>query len=127
MVIAWNSLRRRGFSLQLLQTLQSYFLGICHRSDFSKSSQKEPIKSQIQCLLESFRGAALASNLRNAHTLFNYLMPVLTNCVALLNVYQNCPEVVVLVLEFYVDLVDSQIAFLDEVRYRKYSLEIRRG
>ena len=42
-------------------------------------------------------------------------MPVLTNCVALLNVYQNCPEVVVLVLEFYVDLIDSQITYLDEV------------
>lgn len=64
----------------------------------------------------------MASNLRNTHTLFNYLMPVLTNCVALLNVYQNCPEVVVLVLEFYVDLVDSQIAFLDEVSHRGYSL-----
>lgn len=52
-------------------------------------------------------------------------MPVLTNCVALLNVYQNCPEVVVLVLEFYVDLVDSQIAFLAEVSCRKRSFEIR--
>ena len=58
---------------------------------------------------------ALASNLRNARMLFSYLMPVLTNCVALLNVYQNCPEVVVLVLEFYVDLIDSQITYLDEV------------
>ena len=46
-------------------------------------------------------------------------MPVLTNCVALLNVYQNCPEVVVLVLELYVDVVDSQIAFLDEVSCRR--------
>ena len=73
------------------------------------------MKSQIQSLLESFRGVALASNLRNAHTLFSYLMPVLTNCVPLLNVYQNCPEVVVLVLEFYLDLIDSQITYLDEV------------
>ena len=47
--------------------------------------------------------------------LFNYLLPVLRDCVALLNVYQNCPDVVVLVLEFYVDLVDSQIAFQGEV------------
>lgn len=62
---------------------------------------------------------ALASNLCNAHTLFSYLMPVLTNCVALLNVYQNCPEVVVLVLEFYVDLIDSQITYLDEVSCKK--------
>ena len=112
------------FFLQLLQTLQSYFLGMCHQPDFRKSSQKEPIKSQIQCLLESFRGVALASNLRNAHTLFKYLMPVLTNCVALLSVYQNCPEVIVLVLEFYVDLIDSQIASLDEVRCRKCLSEI---
>ncbi|XP_020623322.1 exportin-4-like [Orbicella faveolata] len=105
---------RKKYLDQLLQTLQSYFLGICHQPDFTKSSQKEPIKSQVQSLLESFRGVALASNLRNARTLFSYLMPVLTNCVALLNVYQNCPEVVVLVLEFYVDLIDSQITYLDE-------------
>ena len=62
---------------------------------------------------------ALASNLRNARTLFSYLMPVLTNCVALLNVYRNCPEVVVLVLELYVDLIDSQITYLDEVSCKK--------
>lgn len=105
--------------MQLLQTLQSYFLGICQQPDFTKSSQKEPIKSQIQSLLESFRGVALASNLRNARTLFSYLMPVLTNCVALLNVYRNCPEVVVLVLELYVDLIDSQITYLDEVSCKK--------
>lgn len=103
------------FSLQLLQTLQSYLLSICHQPDFAKSSQKEGVKSQIQSLLESFRGAALATNLRNIRTLFNCLMPVLRNCVILLNVYQNCPELVVMVLEFYVDLVDSQIAFLSEV------------
>ena len=102
-------------SLQLLQTLQSHFLGICHQPDFTKSSQKEPIRSQMQCLLESFRGAALATNLHNAKTLFNYLIPVLSNCVALLSVYQNCPEVVVLVFELYVDVVDSQLAFLAEV------------
>ena len=33
----------------------------------------------------------------------------------LLSVYQNCPEMVVLVLEFYVDVVDAQISFLGEV------------
>lgn len=101
--------------LQLLQTLQSFLLGICHQPDFAKSCQKESIKSQIQTLLESFRGAALATNVRNVRTLFDYLLPVLKDCVVMLNVYQNCPEMVVLVLEFYADVVDSQICYLDEV------------
>jgi len=105
---------RKKYLDQLLQTLQSYFLGICHQPDFAKSSQKESVKSQLQSLLESFRGAALATNIRNIQTLFDYLMPVLRNCVVLLSVYQNCPEMVVLVLEFYVDVVDSQLAFLKE-------------
>lgn len=33
----------------------------------------------------------------------------------MLSVYQNCPEMVVLLLEFYVDVVDSQISFLGAV------------
>ena len=103
------------FGLQLLQTLQSFLLGICHQPDFAKSCQKESVKSQIQTLLESFRGAALATNIRNVRTLFDYLLPVLKDCVVMLNVYQNCPEMVVLVLEFYADVVDSQICYLDEV------------
>ena len=69
----------------------------------------------MQCLLESFRGTALAANRHNANTLFNYLLPVLSNCVPLVNVYQNCPEVVFLVLELFVDVVDSQIAYIEEV------------
>ena len=100
---------------QILHTLQSYFSGICHQSNFAKSSQKEGVKSQLQSLLEAFRGAALATNLRNVHALFHYLNPVLRDCVHLLNVYQNCPEMVVVVLEFCVDLADSQVAFLSKV------------
>ena len=100
---------------QILQTLQSYFSGICHQSDFAKSSQKEGVKSQLQSLLEAFRGAALATNLRNVHALFHCLNPVLRDCVHLLSVYQNCPEMVVVVLEFCFDLADSQIPFLSKV------------
>ena len=100
---------------QILHTLQSYFSGICHQSNFAKSSQKEGVKSQLQSLLEAFRGAALATNLRNVHALFHYLNPVLRDCVHLLNVYQNCPEMVVVVLKFCVDLADSQVAFLSKV------------
>lgn len=105
---------RKKYLDQLLQTLQSFLLGICHQPDFAKSCQKESVKSQIQTLLESFRGAALATNIRNVRTLFDYLLPVLKDCVFMLNVYQNCPEMVVLVLEFYADVVDSQICYLDE-------------
>ena len=113
-----------------MQTLQSYLLGICHQSDFAKSSQKEAVKSQLQSLLEAFRGAALATNAHNVQTLFHYLSPVLRDCVVLLNVYQNCPEMVVLVLEFSVDLVDSQITFLEEVGNRSvtgYPVIMERG
>lgn len=105
---------RKKYLDQLLRTLQSHFLGTCHQPDFTKLSQKEPVRSQMQCLLESFRGTALAANRHNASTLFNYLLPVLSNCVPLVNVYQNCPEVVFLVLELFVDVVDSQIAYIEE-------------
>lgn len=105
---------RKKYLDQLLQTLQSFLLGICHQPDFAKLCQKENVKSQVQTLLESFRGAALATNSRNFQTLFNYLLPVLNVCVVMLSVYQNCPEMVIQVLEFYVDVVDAQISFLEE-------------
>lgn len=57
----------------------------------------------------------MAANRHNANTLFNYLLPVLSNCVPLVNVYQNCPELVFLILELFVDVVDSQIAYIEEV------------
>ena len=39
----------------------------------------------------------------------------------MLSVYQNCPEMVIQVLEFYVDVVDAQISFLEEVGHIKFA------
>ena len=66
-------------------------------------------------MLESFRGVALASNSQSTPALFSYLLPVIQDCVTLLNVYHNCPEVVYLVLELFVDLVGTQIVYLVQV------------
>ena len=74
------------------------------------------MKLEVQTLLESFKGVALASSSQTTSSLFGYLLPIVQDCVVLLNVYHNCPEVVCLVLELYVDLVGAQIVHLVEVQ-----------
>jgi hypothetical protein len=105
------------YSQQFLQSLYTRFSSVCQQPNFIKVSQDEEVKYEIQSLLESFRGVALASSTENTKDLFKLVHPVLRDSVTLLNIYQDCPEVSVLVLEMYVDVVQSQITFLSTVRY----------
>lgn len=102
--------------LQFLQSLYTRFSNVCQQPNFIKVAQDEEVKCEIQSLLESFRGVALASSNDNTKELFHFVQPVLRDSVTLLSIYQDCPEVSVLVLEMYVDVVQSQITFLSAVR-----------
>lgn len=106
--------------LQFLQSLYTRFSNVCQQPNFIKVAQDEEVKCEIQSLLESFRGVALASSNDNTKELFHFVQPVLRDSVTLLSIYQDCPEVSVLVLEMYVDVVQSQITFLSAVRCFSY-------
>ncbi|XP_020912207.1 exportin-4 [Exaiptasia diaphana] len=113
-----HPLRERYWS-QFLQSLHTRFNNVCHQPNFIKISQDEHIKAELQNLLESFRGVALASSAWNSNHLFHFLLPVLCDSVLLMNVYQDCPEVSVLVLEMFVDVVEAEITFLDYAEAEK--------
>ena len=98
-----------------MQALKSRFTNLCHQPNFAKVSQKESVRSEVLSLLESFRGVAMASGTESARPLFEYMMPLLHDSVVLLNIYQNFSEIVVLVLEMFVDLIDAQITYLNDV------------
>ena len=51
----------------------------------------------------------------SARTLFAYMTPLLFDSVALLSVYQNYSEIVLLVLELFVELTDAQITYVNDV------------
>ncbi|EDO32428.1 predicted protein [Nematostella vectensis] len=101
---------------QFLQSMHNRFGIVCHQPNFVKLAQKEPIKAEVQSLLESFKGVALAVNAWNVNELFDFLLPVLRDSVTLLSVYHTCPEVAVLVLEFYVNAVEAFVNFLSQTQ-----------
>lgn len=115
-----TSLQLSYMMFQFLHSLYTRFSNVCQQPNFINVAQDEEVKCEIQSLLESFRGVALASSTHNTKELFHFILPVLHDSVTLLNIYQDCPEVSVLVLEMYVDVVQSQIAFLSLVRYLSY-------
>lgn len=58
---------------------------------------------------------AKASSVRSVSLLFTFLVPVLNDCVPLLDVYHNCSETMEIVLSFLLDVVECQLTYLSKV------------
>ena len=66
-------------------------------------------------MLESLRGITLATDPENVNLIFQFLSPPLEDSSLLLSEYQNCPEIVELLLQLFVDTVQSLIVYLNKV------------
>ena len=77
--------------------------------------QDEPVRQELISVLESLRGITLATDSANADVIFLLMSPYLKEIPVLLQKYANCPEIVELIFELYVDVVQSQIVYLNKV------------
>ncbi|KAK3098488.1 hypothetical protein FSP39_019964 [Pinctada imbricata] len=102
----------------VLQSLHDKFYSTVCKEDFTTKSQNAEVKEVIISLLESLCGVADGTRIDNLNRIYNFLMPLLQECVKLLNVYHMCEDVVPLCLELYSEVIQKQLCYLGEVRKR---------
>ncbi|CAG8499703.1 5021_t:CDS:10 [Ambispora leptoticha] len=94
----------------LAQAIEKRLLNALQRPDFDQKYQQAEVMSDIMSALEMFDGLALASSISNSAMVFSFCAKYFESFVRILQYYQNCPEVIVLVLQFFKSFV-SHIEF----------------
>ena len=67
------------------------------------------------------RGITLATDSKNIEMIFQFLSPYLEDIPSLLEVYANCAEMVELIFELFVDVVQTEIVYLEKVSKNVHS------
>ena len=57
----------------------------------------------------------MGTRVDNVKELFTFCVPLLTEGVPLLRTYQNCPEIVEMLLAVFVEVASRQLCYLDKV------------
>lgn len=73
------------------------------------------LRNELCITIDCCSGVALASTSSSVPALFSYLLSILQDCVQLLQKFSNVPDVVETILELFVNVVKSQIAYLNKV------------
>eukprot|EP00795_Rhopilema_esculentum_P017243 gene17243-8804_t len=108
-----DSALRDKFLATFLGQFQSSYNEIRKNPNFDKICQEESIRQKLISLLETMRGITSATNRKNAEMIFQFLSTYLTDIPYLLEKYANCPDIVELIFELFVDVVRTEIIYLD--------------
>ena len=100
---------------QLLGRFQTEYNGIKSHVNCDKLQQQEIARQKMLSFLESLRGITLATDSRNVDMIFEFISPYLNDVTYLLEKYANCPDVVELILCLFVDVIKSEILYLQKV------------
>ncbi|KAF9428205.1 Exportin-4 [Podila epigama] len=85
--------------------IESRFAAILHDKSFGARYQTSEVMAQIMNGLELFNGLALALTDINTPMIFSFCARFLESFVELVRVYKNFPEVQILVLRLYTDMI----------------------
>ncbi|KAJ8315064.1 hypothetical protein KUTeg_007214 [Tegillarca granosa] len=103
----------------VLKSLHDRFMQTVCQADFSKKISNTDVKSGVLDLLDSLCGVAMGTRVDNLDRLFNFLHPLLSDSVKLLDLYHNYEDVVPLVLELFSEVMQKQLCYLGESNSRK--------
>ncbi|XP_062861651.1 exportin-4 [Trichomycterus rosablanca] len=110
---------KQQYWAEVLHPLQQRFLNLVNQENFAQICQEEAVKQEIVATLEALCGIAEATQIDNVASLFSFLMDFLSNCIGLMEVYQNSPETVNLIIEVFVEVAHKQICYLGESKSMK--------
>ncbi|XP_071818411.1 exportin-4-like isoform X2 [Apostichopus japonicus] len=102
------------FSKEILQPLQEHFKSLIQQENFVRKSQEQDVKSTMLTLLWLVRGVVEGSSVTTNSDLYQFTLPFLTESVALMKVYQNCPDVVEGIFQLHVEVCMRMLSFLNE-------------
>ncbi|XP_060732169.1 exportin-4 isoform X1 [Tachysurus vachellii] len=110
---------KQQYWAEVLHPLQQRFLNLINQENFAQICQEEAVKQEIVATLEALCGIAEATQIDNVASLFSFLMDFLSSCIGLMEVYQNSPETVNLIIEVFVEVAHKQICYLGETKSMK--------
>src|SRR5690348_1513353 len=99
--------QRQRYFVEIVKPLAVSFTNLLQSSNFAKDSQKPAVMMSICNTLEKFRGVARAT-LWDDTAVFNFCAQFFNAFGGLVEVYKNCPEMIVLILKFYCDFTEFQ-------------------
>ncbi|CAG8534913.1 8397_t:CDS:10, partial [Dentiscutata erythropus] len=99
---------KQSYFQMITRAIEKRFLAVLQKPDFSQVYQQADIISEVQNALEMFDGLALASDFSNTTLIYNFCSKYFEFFVRLLQYYKNCPEVGILVLQFFNSFVTYQ-------------------
>ncbi|XP_050223404.1 uncharacterized protein LOC126673345 [Mercurialis annua] len=108
-----NSEASNQYVRDLMGPMTNYLVELCKKNNLKSVAQQPDVILTVSYLLERLRGAANASEPRNQRALYEMGFSVINYVLVLLDVYNNEPAVVYLLLKFVVDWVDGQISYLE--------------
>ncbi|CAG8492367.1 1617_t:CDS:10 [Diversispora eburnea] len=102
-----EDLKHQYFQM-ITNAIERRFLAVLQRPDFDNVYQQPDVMIEVQNALEMFDGLALASNYSNTQLIYSFCSKYFDFMVKLLHYYQSCPEVGILVLQFFNSFVMFQ-------------------
>jgi len=105
---------REKFLTTLLGRFQTEYNSIKNYFNCDKMQQQDLAHQKMLSFLESLRGITLATDSRNVDLIFEFISPYLNDVTYLLEKYASCPDVVELILYLFVDVVKSEILYLQK-------------
>ncbi|RHZ64065.1 hypothetical protein Glove_326g37 [Diversispora epigaea] len=102
-----EDLKHQYFQM-ITSAIEKRFLAVLQRPDFENIYQQPDVMIEVQNALEMFDGLALASDYSNTQLIYSFCSKYFGFMVKLLHYYQSCPEVGILVLQFFNSFVKFQ-------------------
>ncbi|XP_061176526.1 exportin-4-like [Saccostrea echinata] len=110
---------REGYWNCVLKSLHDRFHHLLSQENFARVAQVVGVKTALITMLESLCGVAEGTRIDNLQRLFTFFLPILQECVRILDTYHNCEDVVPLVIELFNEVVNKQLCYLGESDSRK--------
>ncbi|CAK8672706.1 unnamed protein product [Clavelina lepadiformis] len=100
---------------QTLEPLRNHYKALVSKDWFISAAKDGTVRQEISTLLTLLQGVAIASKADNASVLFGYLSVVLQDGAKLFDVYHNYEDLVILILELFVEVAHKQVCYLKQV------------
>ncbi|XP_070568372.1 exportin-4-like isoform X2 [Ptychodera flava] len=111
---------KHSYWSQLLQPVQERFKNLLQQENFQRNCHEEHVKREIVTLLSMIEGTVLGTRIDNVSTVFSFSLPLLRECVPLLETYQNHSDIIVKILEVFREVANHVICYISERDTNKF-------
>ncbi|KAF5270418.1 hypothetical protein FQR65_LT05606 [Abscondita terminalis] len=97
---------------RILKPVQTRFKDLVCQENFNRIYQEENIKTEVVDIIECFIGIVKGAQMSTAQTIFEYVVPVLSELPVFLNLYKNYQIIVQLILELFGQCARHTLCYL---------------